>query len=277
MGDYPSEAGLFGPASVAWRVHGDPSTVVGGMRALLMQALNPLAMAGVDDHSDYRDDPWGRFGRTASFITTATFGTRAEAEALGARIKRIHASVKGLDRVTGAHYSADDPELLVWVHNVLVDSLLAAKRHYGGGLNPVDADRYLEEMVVMAELVGTPPSLVATDTVSLARYIDTAPLVASPAAQQAKWAVLSPPLPLALRPLWAVLDAAAVGLLPSRVRRLYGLDWLAPAAPMVKVAIGVLLGAVKVLRGAPPPKQEAEARWAAWIEGRGSPSEVEPS
>jgi uncharacterized protein (DUF2236 family) len=255
--------GLFGPGSVTWKVNSDPAMVVGGMRALLVQALNPLAMAGVDQHSDFRADPWGRFRRTGQFVMTATFGTRTDAEALGARVRRIHATVRGTDPVTGRSYDAGQPELLAWVHNVLAHSLVMAKRRYGGGLSRTDADRYLHEMVRMAELVGTPPDLVPTTMPDLEDYLRGAELVASPLAQKAKWAVLNPPLPLRLLPLWAALDTAAVGLLPARVRRLYRLPWFPPAAPAVRLAATAVFGTLELLLPASPERRKAEARLAA--------------
>ena len=255
--------GLFGPQSVTWKVNSDPAMVVGGMRALLVQALNPLAMAGVDQHSNFREDSWGRFERTSQFIMTSTFGTRAEAEALGARVRRIHDGVRGTDPVTGRAYWAGQPELLAWVHNVLAHSLVVAKQRYGGGLSRVDADRYLTEMVRMAELVGTPAALVPTTMPDLRDYLRGEELVASPLAQEAKWAVLTPPLPLRVRPVWAVLDTAAVGLLPARVRRLYRLPWFTPASPAVRLAATVGFGALELLLPGPPERRRAEARLAA--------------
>jgi uncharacterized protein (DUF2236 family) len=245
------DQGLFGPDSVAWRVHGDPAMIVGGMRALLMQALNPRAMAGVVQHSAYREDPWGRFERTAAYVMTATYGTTAQAEAMAARVRRVHLSVVGTDPVSGRRYAASDPDLLAWVHNALASSLIAARRRYGGGLSRPDADRYLTEMVRMAELVGTPADLVPTTEPDLADYLRVAPLVASPAAQRAKWTVLTPPLPAHLRGPWLVADAGTISLLPSRVRRLYGLWWLPPADPAVRAAVAVL--ALGLRRAAPPP------------------------
>lgn len=266
MGSVPDAAdlkGLFGPGSVTWKVNSDPAMVVGGMRALLVQALNPLAMAGVAQHSRFHDDSWGRFQRTAQFVMTATFGTRTEAEAIGARVRRIHTTVRGTDPVTGRPYDAGQPELLAWVHNVLAHSLVVAKRAYGGGLSRTDADRYLGEMVRMAELVGTPPDLVPTTMPDLRDYLRGAELVASPLAQQAKFAVLSPPLPRRLVPVWAVLDTAAVGLLPARVRRLYHLPWFPPASPAVRLAATIGFGALELLRPGPPDRRKAEARLAA--------------
>lgn len=258
------DAGLFGPGSVTWDVHSDPVSLLGGMRALLVQALNPLAMAGVAQHSDFRHDPWGRLKRTAEFVSTATYGTTDDAERFGQQIQAIHRRVVGVDEVTGRPYRADDPELLAWVHNSLVDSLLVAKRRYGGGISDADADRYLTEMVAMAELVGTPRELVPTSVAALRVYFRTAELVASPYTRQAARTVLSPPVPLKLRPLWAVLDAAVVGILPSRVRRLYRLPWVpAPADVPLRRAFAALFGTAKLVIPPAPDRRAAEARLAA--------------
>lgn len=258
------DVGLFGPGSVTWEVHSDPVSLLGGMRALLVQALNPLAMAGVDQHSDFRSDPWGRLQRTALFVSTATYGTTEEAERVGAHIRAIHTRVHGVDPVTGRPYRADDPELLVWVHNVLVNSLLAAKQRYGGGLSAADADRYVAEMVRMAELVGTPAALVPTSVAALRVYFRTVELVSSPTSRAAARTVLAPPLPARLRPVWAVLDAAAIGLLPRQARRLYGFPWVwAPTGRPVEAAFAALFGATKLVLPPSPPRAAAEARLAA--------------
>ena len=198
--------GLFSPRSVAWRLHADPVSLIGGMRALLIQALEPRAMAGVDQHSNFRQDPLGRFRNTASFLTTATFGSREEAERLGQTVRRIHRRVRGRDPVSGRTYRADDPELLAWVHNVLVHSVLAAQRRYGGGLSAADADRYVAEMTSLAELVGLDADAVPHTTGGLRVYLRRRPLVVSALAHEAKRAVLAPPLPARIRPLWALVD-----------------------------------------------------------------------
>ncbi len=258
------EVGLFGPGSVTWDVHSDPVSLLGGMRALLVQALNPLTMAGVDQHSDFRRDPWGRLKRTAGFVSTATYGSTEDAERAGAHVRAIHARVRGIDTITGRAYRADDPELLAWVHNVLVNSLLSAKQRYGGGLSAADSDRYVSEMVRMAELVGTPPELVPTSVAALRVYFRTVELVSSPISRAAARTVLAPPLPARLRPVWAVLDAAAIGLLPRQVRRLYGLPWVpAPAAVPVRAAFAALFGTAKLALPPAADRAAAEARLAA--------------
>ena len=118
------DPGLFTPDSAVWRVHGNRSGLVGGLRALLLQAVHPLAMAGVAQHSDYRRDPWGRLHRTGSFIAVTTYGSTSAAEANIEMVKRIHLRVHGVAS-DGRPYTASDPHLLAWVHDTEVDSFLA--------------------------------------------------------------------------------------------------------------------------------------------------------
>jgi len=153
------DAGLFGPDSVAWRLHADPSMLVGAMRALLVQALEPRAMAGVVQHSDYKADPWGRLNRTIRFVLHTTYGDTRTAEAACAAVRRIHDRVHGVDSVTGRAYSAHDPDLLLWIHAVEVHSAVFAYRSYAGRLADEDADRYVNEMVRVSELLGLPSAM----------------------------------------------------------------------------------------------------------------------
>ena len=111
-------------------VHADASMFVGGLRALLLQSLHPLAMAGVAEHSDYRGDPWGRLQRTSTFLAVTTFGTAADAQRAVDKVRGIHRRVHGV-APDGRAYSADDPHLLEWVHIAEVDSFLLAHRLYG--------------------------------------------------------------------------------------------------------------------------------------------------
>ncbi|MDQ6783397.1 MAG: DUF2236 domain-containing protein [Actinomycetota bacterium] len=255
--------GLFGPESMTWRLHADPVCLIGGMRALLIQALEPRAMAGVDQHSSFRDDPWSRFRNTASFITTATFAPRQEAERLGSIVRKVHRSVRGTDPVTGQSYRADDPELLAWVHNVLVHSLLVSKRRYGGGINAADADRYVLEMTRLAELVGLSADAVPHSAAGLRVYLRDRPLVVSDVAHEAKRTVLSPPLPARVRPAWALLDVAAVAVLPRRVRDLYGLSWWPTSAGPVRAAATSAFSVLRMISPGPPELRAARERLAA--------------
>ena len=138
--DRPEDDGYFGPASVTWRVSGDLSAPVAGLRSLLMQALHPLAMAGVDQHSDWRRDPVGRLAATSAYTATVTYGDRASADRAARRVRAIHEHVRGVDTVTGLPYAAGDPALLLWVHAALVDSALAAIELFGTPLGEADAD-----------------------------------------------------------------------------------------------------------------------------------------
>src|SRR5580698_10623258 len=168
--EHPADDGFFGPASVTWRISGDLSGPVAGLRALMIQALHPLAMAGVDQHSDWRADPVGRLAATSAYLATITFGERAAAERAAARVRAVHKRVSGTDDQTGKPYAAGDPALLLFVHAALVDSNLAARVLFGTPLTPQDADLYVEEMVVAAELIGVSAELVPDSTAALAAY-----------------------------------------------------------------------------------------------------------
>src|ERR1700734_2450647 len=146
----PADDGFFGPGSVTWRLHADLSGPVSGLRSLLLQALHPLAMAGVDQHSQWRDDPGDRFAATSAYLLTITYGDRAAARAAADRVRRVHERVTGIDPVTGQPYAAGDPALLIWVHAALVESDLAATARYGTALSPAEQDQYVAEMTAAA-------------------------------------------------------------------------------------------------------------------------------
>ncbi len=242
----PADDGFFGPASVAWRISGDLAAPVAGLRALMIQALHPLAMAGVDQHSDWRADPVGRLAATSGFLANITFGERSGAERAAARVRRIHERVSGVDPVTGQEYCASDPALLLWVHAALVDSNLAARSLFGTPLAPADADRYIEEMVVAAELVGVPAALVPDSAASLARYLEWVrpQLQCTPAARESMAYLLDPPgLDEEVAEIWQDIREAVLMSLPEWARQLYGY----PAAELtstrreeIRQALGVL-------------------------------------
>lgn len=149
------DPGLFGPDSVSWQVHGDfTSMLIGGISALLLQALHPLALAGVWDHSNFRDDLLGRLRRTGQFIAGTTFGARADADWLIDKVKRIHLQVTGTAQ-DGRPYAASDPALLTWVHVAEVHSFLQAHLRYRNPrLSEADQDRYYTEIALIAERLG---------------------------------------------------------------------------------------------------------------------------
>ncbi len=132
---------------------------VAGLRALMLQALHPLAMAGVDQHSNWRSDPVGRLAATSGYLATISFGDRAAAERAAARVRRVHEHITGTDTITGRPYAASDPALLLWVHATLVESGLVAAERSARRCQPKDSDRYVAEMAAAAELVGIPAEL----------------------------------------------------------------------------------------------------------------------
>jgi len=196
------------------QVHGDAAMFVGGVRALLLQSLHPLAMAGVAAHSDYRHDPWGRLQRTADFLAATTFGTVDQAEEAVARVKQVHRRVRGR-AADGRPYSANDPHLLLWVHLAEVDSFLASHQAYGDRrLTPAEADAYVADTAVVARALGAeePPTSVAALRATLAAFRPE--LRATPEARDVARYLFAAPVPLAARGAYTVLFAAASGLLP---------------------------------------------------------------
>lgn len=152
--EHPGEA-FLPPDGMARRVHSDlPSMVVGGLAALLLQTLHPLAMAGVAEHSSYKEDPIGRLRRTASFVGATTFGTVDQANRAIEDVRRVHRRVHGR-APDGRRYSANDPDLLTWVHVAEVHSFMAAAQRYGPHrFGAEEHDRYLRETAVVARSLG---------------------------------------------------------------------------------------------------------------------------
>ncbi|MHB8668967.1 MAG: oxygenase MpaB family protein [Acidimicrobiales bacterium] len=232
------DPGLFGSDSVTWRIHANPAGLLGGGRALLVQALHPTTMAVFDQNTAYEADPWGRLWRTADWFSTVTFGDTASAEMAGAQLRAVHGRLQGIDPLTGANHRADEVDLLLWVHATAIHSFLTAYRRYGGRLSDPEADRYVAETVRIAELVGLAASDVPANLGDLRDYLKGmhGRLAVTPAARKGMEMVLMfPPVPLAARPLWPVVSAAVISLLPRRVRALYGLPWHPMADPPVRV------------------------------------------
>ena len=221
----PANDGYFGPASVTWRMSGDLASPVAGLRSLLMQALHPLAMAGVDQHSGWRRDPVGRLAATSAFLATITFGERAAAEHAAARVRRIHDHVRGVDAETGRPYAAGDSALLLWVHVTLVQSSLAARQAFGTPISAEDSDRYVAEMVAAAELVGVPRPLIPASVADLDRYVASVRpgLRCTPAARESMAYLLDPPgLDDEIAGFWHDVRDAAIVVLPEWAREMYG-------------------------------------------------------
>jgi uncharacterized protein (DUF2236 family) len=256
-----SELGLYSPESIVWQVHSDPSMIVGGIRALLQQALHPVAMDGVAKNSDFRDDAWGRLQRTGDYVSTLSFAPIAEAEALAARVRSVHTRL-GLD----------DPHLLLWVHMSLVDSFLDVAARSGMQLGSQDRDQYVQEMVDFARLVGIAVDDVPTNMNELKVYFENiAPeLWASDDAKRAALFLAVPPMPTAIRfatpaaPAWASLSALATASLPQWARKLYAIPVLPGHDAVTNAALIATRSTLKLLPEnifQPPMLKEAKIRW----------------
>jgi uncharacterized protein (DUF2236 family) len=216
------------------QVHTDSAMFVGGMTALLLQSLHPLAMAAVADHSGYRSDPWGRLQRTSHFIAATTLGRREDALAAIAKVRAIHEHVTGIT-ADGRPYAASDPHLLTWVHVAEVHAFLRAYEAYGERpLDQAARDGYVADMARIATELGVPdpPGTEAEVRAVIGRYRPE--LSGTPQAREAaRFLLWQPPLPLVLRPVYGGLGAAAVALLPRWARR----ELRIPALPLADAVL----------------------------------------
>jgi uncharacterized protein (DUF2236 family) len=237
------------------RVQGDSSMFIGGISALLLQSLHPLAMAAVAQHSDYKGDPWGRLQRTSYFLAVTTFGRTEDAMAAIARVRAVHARVTGF-AADGRPYAASDPHLLTWVHIAEADSFLRAHSRFG--VQPLDQagrDGYVADLArIGAELgVPDPPRTEAELAMRISRY--RAELAATPEAREAaRFLLVNPPLPAIARAPYGMLAAAAVSLLPGWARRPLRLPRLPVTETMlVRPAGHAMVRAIRWATSAPPP------------------------
>ena len=229
----------FTESDPIWRVHSDAAMFVAGIRALLLQSLHPLAMAGVAGHSGYQGDPWGRLQRTSTFLATTTFGTIEDAEAVIARVRGIHEGVRG-KAPDGRHYAASDPHLLKWVHIAEADSFLQAHQQYAvTPLTPAEADSYVAQVCVVATRLGVidPPTTVAELDAAVTSYRPELEGTAA-ARDAARFLLLHPPLPWCARPGYSALAVAAVALLPPWAREHLTLPYLPLAEKAIVLPVG---------------------------------------
>ena len=247
------ESGYFGPGSATWRILADPIAGAGGLAALFMQALHPRAMAGVDQHSDFRNDFWPRLARTSQYVMTVAFGSRADADRLAARVRHAHEFVRGVDPVTGRPYRADEPDLLRWVHTVEMWGFLEAVRRAGSGLTVAEANRFLDEQQVAAALLGCDDVPTTLDEVEA--YFDAVrpELTASPTSRRAALGLLLPPMAprfayaTPARPAWAAVATLGFALQPRWARRMHGLPGLPTTDLAATVALRGLRSAVMTI------------------------------
>ena len=244
-----SPQSMFGPGSVIWRVHGDVVTMmVGGMSALLLQMLHPAVLGGVWDHSNFREDMLGRLRRTARFISLTTYASREDAEAAMARVRTVHAQVSGT-LPDGTNYSADDPQLLAWVHVSEALSFLNARIRYAEpGMPHVDQDRYFEEMSGIALALGADPvprSRAAAE--QLVERMRPQLLCDARTREVAAIVLKQRPDNLAMAAAQRVIGQAAVDLLPDWAQEMHGLRSTFVTRPFVRTST---LAMAKTLRWA---------------------------
>jgi uncharacterized protein (DUF2236 family) len=238
------DPGHFGPESVSWRIHHDPASILGGIRALAFQSLHPEVMLGFAQVTGAADDAWGRLSRTGRYVNAITYGTVAEADAAAARVRRIHGAL-GLDR----------PDWLLWVHCGAVDSWLDAHRRSGAPLTAEEANRYVDEQAVAARLIGCAVDDVPRSVDELREYVRSMrPLLeATPEARDAVSGLLWPPMPpkVALltpaRPAWTLFAVTGVALAPRWARRMFALPGLPTTDLQATVTARTLRSALLVV------------------------------
>jgi uncharacterized protein (DUF2236 family) len=215
------DPGLFGPESLAWRVNGEVVLLLGAGRALLMQLAHPAVAAGVAEHSDFPEDPYARLWRTLDTMLAITFGDTEQSRRAADRVNAVH------ERVRGASYDALDPSLLLWVHATLVDSALTVHERFVGGLSPSDRERYYRDMKRQAAVLRVPPAVLPGNLGDFRRYVrkQIARLEVGDRARELARDILSPPVPLPLRPAAQTFRLVTTGLLPQPLREGYGLRW----------------------------------------------------
>lgn len=208
-------------------VHADASMFIGGLRALLLQTLHPLAMAGVAQHSDYKNDPWGRLQRTADFLAATTFGPADEAQRIIDRILHVHSFVVGRAS-DGRKYSANDPHLLRWVHVVEVDSFLTAHTRFGEQvLTQEQRDGYVEDMSMIATKLGVPaPPKTERSLRDQMKSFKNELQSTAESRDAIKYLMFNPPLPYPARAAYYSLVAATVATLPAWSRDMLRIPYL---------------------------------------------------
>lgn len=252
-GDGP---GLYLPTDAPWVVHADLATLVGGVRALLMQALHPGSLAGVRGHSRYKDDPLGRLSGTIRWLTVTTFGSHEALAGEAARVNRMHDSVSGSYRTAAGserNYRAADPDLLRWVHVAFMDSFLRAHQCYSTRIIPGGADAYVRLWAKSVEPLGLADA--PRDEAGLLSCLDAFRgelSVTDDTRDVIRW-LRRPPLPMAARPVYGLLFQSALASLPEEYRRMIGIR----AAPLGLLR-PVTTGFLKLLRVAIGPDSPIE-------------------
>ncbi|MDJ0316200.1 oxygenase MpaB family protein [Arthrobacter antibioticus] len=223
-----TDEGYFGPESVSWILFSDPSSKLGGVAAILMQALNPMMMRLFDQTSGYATDMEGRAERTGRYIDTTIFGDRAHADAAGTSVRRMHAHAHWTDPKTGMELRADNHDWLVWTHNTVVWGVLRGADAFGPDLTIDQQDTFIQEQHKAAELVGIDPSILSSTRAELDSYMDEQKswmALTLPAAELAK-GLRKPNLKGNPVKVWAgiIVQDGILFMLPDWARQLYGIE-----------------------------------------------------
>lgn len=248
--------GLFGPQSVTWKIMGEPVMWVAGMRALYLQALHPRVMKGTWQNTSFSrpDEAWGRFTRTIKFVQTRTYGTVAEVERAGRRVRKIHSALTGIDS-DGSEFRLDEPELLLWVHCAEIASEADVARRSGVQVSAAELDVFVDEQRRSAEVVGLDPSSVPASMADLDDYFrQMRPRIyACAEAKQALRQSFTPKVPLLFLPVRVIappVNLLAFASLPPWARQMYGV----PTLPLSDAAVTVALRAAYESSSRVPPQ-----------------------
>ena len=251
------EPGLYMPSDAPWIVHADFGTLVGGIRALLMQALHPGSLTGVANHSRYEQDALGRLAGTIRWLTITTFGSHAAVAGESQRVNRMHKRVTGeYETAAGEQrpYKAADPDLLLWVHIAFMDSFLRCHQMYAWREIPGGADAYVRLWAKSVEPLGLDSA--PMNEADLIREIERykVELVATPKTLDVVKFIKRPPLPVLARPVYWLLFEAAVVSLPIEFRELLGLK--AKSAKLIRPLTRGVLRFIRVAIGPESPIED---------------------
>ncbi len=235
VSDTDPDPGIMGPGSITWRLHSEQWLILGGARAFLMQAAHPKVAQGAIDHSAYAEDPFGRVYRTVMAMSVLLMGSTREVNAMARNINRIHLMVQGTFKESlgkyraGEAYSGMDPDGLLWVHVVFVDSMISAYRCFVGPLSEAECEQYWQESLRYARRLGLTDAVLPKSYKDMLAYLREAmtsgEVVVGSGARTISKTILYPPLPWYRQRLWGLVRLITIGQLPPEIRRGYGLRW----------------------------------------------------
>ena len=252
------EPGLYLPNQAPWIVHADFATLVGGIRALLMQALHPGSLAGVRQHSRYKDDPLGRLAGTIRWLTVTTFGPNSSTQAEAGRVNRLHTRVSGQYQTASGEareYRAADPDLLLWVHVAFMDSFLRAHQNYSTREIPGGADEYVRLWAESVKPLGLDRApLTEAELLSTLDEFQSQLVVSADTKEVFDW-LRKPPLPTLTKPFYRLFYAAAIASMPQSYRDLIGERHM-PLRVLRPITTG-LLRLMRIAIGSESPIEDA--------------------